>query len=171
MKNQDEVWKEIKGFEAYQVSNLGNVRSCRILAQGIQSKGYPNVSLCTNGKRKTINVHRLVAVTFIPDPEGLNIVNHKNEDKTDNRVENLEWCTQQENVRYNDAHTKRGKKVYQYTLDLDLVKIWDCGAQAVEYYPSLSSPGISQTCTGKRETHGGYIWSFTEINEWTTTIS
>lgn len=174
MKNQNEVWKQIKGYEKYQVSNLGNVRSPNvILAQGTQSRGYQNVTLFVEGKGKTFNVHRLVAQTFIPNPEGLNVVNHKNEDKTDNREENLEWCTQQYNVRYNDAHTKRGKKVYQYKEDLEFVKIWESGAQVVEYHPNLSGAGVSQSCTGKRATHGGFIWSFTELNdnEWTTNIS
>lgn len=108
-----EVWKDIKGYEGkYQVSNLGRVKSLylinrqakipreKILKLGHNLQGYPHIHLCKDNKTsKSIFVHKLVAEAFIPNPNNYPVVNHKNEIKTDNRVENLEWCTQKNNVQ------------------------------------------------------------------------
>ena len=118
----EEIWKDIKGYEGYyQASNLGNVRSLhrlatmrlkngltaqrvkkgRILKQTLDGrKNYLQVSLNKNGVRKVVSVHRLVAMTFLPNPMGLPEVNHKDEIKTNNCVENLEWCTHKYNNTY-----------------------------------------------------------------------
>ena len=111
-----EQWKEVSGYEGYyEVSNLGRVRTIERIVQGklapmrmkpiylkcgLNSNGYPAVEFCKNGKQKKYSVHRLVAEAFIPKIEGKNLINHKNGIKTDNRVENLEWCTSQENIRH-----------------------------------------------------------------------
>lgn len=102
----EEIWKDIKGYEGlYQVSNLGNVKSfynsnIRLLKAGINSNKYFYVGLIKDKKRTFILIHRLVAITFIPNTEKKPFVNHINGIKKDNRVENLEWCTQQENVKH-----------------------------------------------------------------------
>ena len=91
----------------YQVSNLGRVRSLgndktrkeRILKPKINNKGYLQVILCKNGKVKTFLVHRLVATAFIPNPDNLPVVNHRDENPLNNCVDNLEWCTQKYNVQ------------------------------------------------------------------------
>lgn len=126
----EEIWKDIEGYEGfYQVSNLGGIKSIdRIASDGrgtyplrgrginqvIQSNGYGMLTLCKNGIRKPILCHRLVAIAFIPNPEKLPFVNHKNGIKHDNRAGNLEWVS----IRENQAHArmilrsnkKRGKR-------------------------------------------------------------
>lgn len=124
-----EIWKDIKGFEGlYQVSNFGNVRSVeRKVANKngamklYKSKvikpctnqancGHLHLGLHKNGRTKTCYVHRLVAQHFVPNPKNLNVVNHKDYDTTNNKAENLEWCTQQENARYSSERMKKPKQ-------------------------------------------------------------
>ena len=143
----EEIWKDIKGFEGrYQVSNMGRVRSLdrwslderprfikgMMLKPSLnKGRGYLRVSL-SDGHRnyKHYEVHRLVALHFVPGyKEGL-VVNHKNEVKTDNRAENLEWCTYQYNLNYSDVVAWKRKPVYQYDLDGNLIKKFKCGHQA-----------------------------------------
>lgn len=121
----EEIWKEIEGFEGkYEISNLGRIRTVKNiqhfwsrasgewkLEERIQetnkirvcfknNKGYMRIALKNKDKVKDYLVHRLVAKTFIPNPENKRFVNHKNGNKEDNRVENLEWCTQKENMQH-----------------------------------------------------------------------
>ena len=112
-----EIWKNIDGYEGlYQVSNLGRVKSLekfiydtinrtqhnkeRILKPGKSKTGYLQVILCKDRKIKTFSVHRLVAMTFLENPNNLETVHHIDEDKTNNKVSNLEWTTQKKNVQY-----------------------------------------------------------------------
>ena len=120
---EEEVWKDIPGYTgSYQASNLGRVRSLdrvvtnnlgverrikgQVLAQEEMHDGYKKVPLSQNGKVRKRPVHRLVAKAFIPNPKRLPIINHKNEIKDDNRVSNLEWCTQSYNVKYGNGIEK-----------------------------------------------------------------
>ena len=115
----NEEWRPIEGYEGlYEVSSYGRVRSLdrydnrncfrkgKVLSPAKDKNGYLKVVLNCNGKCKTINVHRLVALTFLPNPDNLPCVNHKNEDKTDNRVDNLEWCTVKYNLSYGTARIR-----------------------------------------------------------------
>ena len=103
-----EVWRPVRGYEGlYEVSNYGRVKSLkrntaheRIMKPIKDSYGYLIVCLNKNGKQTNKKIHRLVAEAFIPNPNNLPQVNHKNEIKTDNRVENLEWCDNKYNTRY-----------------------------------------------------------------------
>lgn len=144
---KEEIWKDIKGFEGrYQVSNMGRVRSLDrwtlndrpYFLKGMmlklslnKGKGYLRVSLSEGHRNyKHYEVHRLVALHFVPGyKEGL-VVNHKNEIKTDNRAENLEWCTYQYNLNYSDVSAWKRKPVYQYDLDGNFIKKFKCGLQA-----------------------------------------
>ena len=108
MIEEKEVWKEIQGYEGkYQVSNLGNMKSLNFHGTGKEHllnqnlcKGYLHVGLSKNGKSKTILVHRLVATAFIDNPNNLPVINHKDECKTNNCVDNLEWCDYRYNAIY-----------------------------------------------------------------------
>jgi hypothetical protein len=112
-----EIWKEIEGFEGlYKVSNFGNVKSCertrksksgslsivheRILKQKSDKDGYKSVALCLDGKLYYRRVHRLMAIAFIPNPNHFPLINHKDEDVTNNVVSNLEWRTPSYNTQY-----------------------------------------------------------------------
>lgn len=111
---KNEKWKDIDGYDgAYQVSDLGRVRSLKfgklkVMKQGKNWYGYLTVSLSKDSKESRFFVHRLVAQAFIPnDDETKTIINHKDESRDNNRVGNLEWCTQQYNLTYNDIHLRR----------------------------------------------------------------
>ena len=102
-----EIWKKIKGYGGkYEISSLGRIKSLwwgkeRILVLNKNTtKIYLDLQLCFNGEQKQFTVHRLVAMSFLPKQKGKNYVNHKNGDKKDNRVENLEWCTNGENQKH-----------------------------------------------------------------------
>lgn len=116
-----EIWKDIEGYEGlYQVSNLGRVRSMNYKNRGMVgllklstlSNGYNICGLWIDRIYKTKYIHRLVAEAFLPNPNNLPYINHKNEVKTDNRVDNLEWCTPKYNTNYGDCKMKmsRNKK-------------------------------------------------------------
>ena len=117
-----EIWKDIKGYEGkYQISNLGNVRSLydtnqfkktfriKKLSLGERS-GYKVIALTKNGKRKSFQVHRLVAEAFIPNLQNKPFINHIDENRINNNVNNLEWCTQKENVLHSKYKMYKPKK-------------------------------------------------------------
>lgn len=121
---ENEEWRDIDGYDGvYQVSDIGRVRSkkygrWKVLKPRKNRKGYFQVILYRNGNkdREQPYVHRLVANAFIPNSdENKTQINHKNEDKTDNRVENLEWCTVQYNQTYNDLNLRK-KNVKRHKL-------------------------------------------------------
>lgn len=131
----DEIWKKIKNFEDYEVSNLGRIRSLKRSKQKIMSlkfdtKKYNIIGLCMNGKLSTKKVHRLVAEAFISNPKNKATVNHIDGNKTNNKVDNLEWLTNEENM----AHAaklglkkqKKGLESKQMKLSLeDILNIRD----------------------------------------------
>lgn len=176
-----EIWKDIDGYEGdYMVSNWGNVKSLerldslghlrkeRILKPLKNTKGYLFVVLCKDGKMKTFKAHRLVAEAFLDNPDNLPQVNHKNEIKDDNRVENLEWCSAKYNTNYGTCqqrraekrrNDKRSKTVYQYTLDGKFIAEYP-STQEVERQTGYANQHISACCNGKRKTSYGYIWCY-----------
>lgn len=181
----EEVWKDIPGFEGwYQASNLGHIRSVdrqcnykntggtathkgKVLSEKISNKGYKEVTLMINGKHYYKRVHQLIALTFIPNPNNYPHINHINENKLDNSVENLEWCTPQLNI---EAYHKSRVRIYQYSMDGRLIKIWNSLTKAAKNVNG-DKTGIYHCCVGKlsngdlKKTYLGYIWSYIPLNE------
>ena len=169
-----EIWKDVEGYEGlYQVSNLGNVRSLNWRRLGIvrnlylkpHNKGYLQVELHRNSKCQTFTVHRLVAMHFVEGYEDGKIVNHKNEDKTDNHSENLEWVTYSYNNQYGSrGHLKsRGNHrripVIQYSMRGDFIKEWESPIE-IKHKLGYSDWSIKECCKGKRKKAYGYRWQY-----------
>ena len=172
MNNSKEVWRDIQGYEGYyQVSSCGRVKSLykngKILSQNINNRGYCFVMLYKNKKYHHALVHRLVAQEFIPNEGDLPQVNHKDEDKTNNCVDNLEWCTNLYNNLYHNkavkTGVKEGKPVAQYALNGQLVKTWRSAHEAER--AGYHARHIGECCSGKIKTHLGYMWRFVEGDE------
>lgn len=192
-----EVWKDVKDFEGlYQVSNLGRVRSVthdvvdtlgrhstkegKILSlRNSTQTGYPTINLNKDGKYKSFNVHRLVAEAFIPNPNKLPCVNHKDESRDNNCVDNLEWCTYKYNNTYRTAperkmkslreyfnshevigHPHHGQPIVQYTLSGKVVREFTSINAAERELCLGPSSGISACCAHKLNTAYGYVWRF-----------
>ena len=158
-------WKIIDGFTDYRVSENGNVYSIkrnRIL-KPYERKNYLGVYLYAKNKRQYKLVHRLVANAFIPNPDNLPQINHKDENPSNNIVDNLEWCTSKYNCNYGTRNFRMSKslskKVYQYTLDNKLIKIWNSVNEASKFYNNWH---ISSCCLSKRKTACGYIWRYAD---------
>lgn len=181
-----EIWKDIINYEnSYQVSSMGRVRSLdrktntalrhntsvikkgKVLKQNPKRDGYLTVDLCLNNKKKTINIHRLVLTAFQPNENNL-IINHKNGIKTDNRLENLEWCTHKENSQHASKlgllNNQNSKKI----MCVELNKEFKNSVEAAEWLNKTKYDYSKQTmcmarniravCCGKRNKAFGYKW-------------
>ena len=169
-----EEWKDIQGYEGlYQVSNKGRVRSLErdvmqpyregfrtkhlkehLLTQQRSNDKYLRVKL--NGKY--VSVSHIVASAFVSNPNGYTVVHHKDHNPNNNSVENLEWKSKEE---HDEKHSKeKCIVVYQYTLDGEFVKVWEstneCGRNG------FCQAHVTDCCNGKRKTHKGYIWKYSE---------
>ena len=160
------IWKPVKGFEEYyEVNNVGSVRSrktrhCRRLkTKHNDLTGYDFLTLRGDEGPKTKTIHRIVAETFIPNPQGLPYVNHKNEIKTDNRVENLEWCTSSYNNSFSSY--KRRKKVEALTLDGVKVATFE-SVDFAAMFLGVCKSAVSQAVNGHRVSRGGFFLRFKE---------
>lgn len=163
-------WKDIPGFDGkYQASEAGDVRNSftgRVLAQRVSRYGYYQVNLSHGDKAYTAEVHRLVALAFMENLEGLPQVNHRNENKKDNRASNLEWCTSEYNLAYGtriqrlqeQAASKWGKPVRQMSGEEELATYASIGEAARA--TGLKATRISRACHGERGSYAGFRWSF-----------
>ena len=176
-----EIWKDILGYEGrYQVSNWGRVKSLnyrrtgkeKILKAGASGDGYLQVTLSKDGKRKQPLVHRLVATAFCENPHGFKEVNHINEDKSDNRADNLEWCSRSYNCSYNDrakkAGKKTGKKLSKPVIAIDKrtgLIVEFVSAHEAERETGIASSNIINCCQGKLKSCGGFYWMYKNNND------
>lgn len=167
-----EDWADIKGYEGlYQVSTLGKVKSLprhgtysepHILKVSSDGNGYLQVGLCKNSIYKSHKVHRLVATAFIPNPNNLPEVNHRDENKHNNRVSNLEWCNRNYNVNYGSRTNKTKKPVTQLTKSGETLATYESLTKVKEALKISNISNISNVCKGKRKSAYGYRWKFIE---------
>lgn len=178
-----EIWKDIKGFEnCYQISNLGRIKSkdryvrvcgggkrlvkSKIIKPNICTNGYYEASLNYAGKRTVKLLHRVVAETFLDNPNNLPEVNHKDEDISNNCVDNLEWCTSKYNANYGNRNKKMREKaktrsVCQYSKTGEFIAKWDSIIDACNE-TGADTAAIIRVCKGKQKTSMGYLWRYAQ---------
>ena len=183
-----EEFRDIDNYEGlYKISNFGRVYSVKrnkfLKPCKENNKGYLVVILCKDDKPKKYKIHRLVAQAFIPNPSNLPQINHKDENKANNRVENLEWCTASYNCNYGTrtarilsktlahpnwkaSHEKSGvpkKPVLQFTREGEFVKEYPSTMEASRQ-TKISQGSISMCCLEKRKSAGNYLWKFKDYS-------
>lgn len=170
-----EIWKNILGYENYQVSNLGRIKSLnynktkhsKILKPDIR-KDYLSITLYKNGIRNRFQVHRLVAINFLPNINNFPCVNHIDGNKQNNRVDNLEWCTYKQNIEhaiktdlrnFNMGKNPNAKKINQYDMQGAFIKQWDC-MKTITNELKISRYVIHKCCIGASKSVNDFIWRY-----------
>ena len=189
MNYENEIWKDIiiekNGIiydytGLYKISNYGRVKSLdridcngkkqrgKILKFKKQKGGYLRITLCNGGKQEMFQVHRIVATAFIPNPDNLPVVNHKDENPSNNCVKNLEWCTVSYNNTYGSAANKRAEKLTggknpnsKKVKCIETNYIFDSIAEAKKW---LGKGSIGACCRGEQATAGGYHWEYVQAS-------
>lgn len=175
----NEVWRDIEGYEGkYQVSNMGRVKSLpkqdgfyqikheRILKPIPTKNGYLRVHLRNSSKQDIVLIHRLVAMLFVKNPNGFKVVNHKDENKFNNRADNLEWCTHVYNVNYGTGIKRRTEKfrmehsrsVDMFDLNGNYIRTYDCMRDVRN--DGFSPSNVFACCVGRYKQHHGYKWRY-----------
>lgn len=161
-------WRGIPGYEdSYQVNALGEVRNIRtnpprLLKPWRHPAGYTCVTLCKDKKKTKYLVHRIVAETFLPNPENKPQINHKNGNKADNNVDNLEWCSNAENAHHSayilgNESTNAKRPV----VCMDTLQVFPSISEAARAVGGCNQD-IVKCCQGKRYTHKGVRWKYAE---------
>ena len=181
----EEIWKDVKDYEGcYQISNYGRVKSIervdfvnnrwgtitqrlikgRVLKPILNQDGYFIYSLHKDGKSKNVFAHRLVAEAFIPNTNNYPVINHKSEIKTENFVENLEWCTRQYNTNYGTARMRQVDKIKRNIIGFDgihkLGVYFQSSADAERFFVGKRTSNINAVLRGKGKTAYGYRWEY-----------
>lgn len=182
----NEIWKDYtyEGKTYYKVSNYGRCKSItrtRLLFNGVpcvqvgkiikaskDNKGYYSYHLSYDGKRVVQRVHRLVALCFIPNPDNLPFINHKDENPSNNRVDNLEWCSHEYNINYGTrterARKSASKSIEQFDLDGNYIKTWESLAEASKTL-NISRGTLCSCLKGSIKSCGGYQWKYSDSND------
>lgn len=173
---EKEIWKQIDGYCNYEVSNTGKVRSVNYRNTGrikelkprLQN-GYYTVALYKNGKSHNYSIHRLVAEAFIPNTDNLPFINHKSEIKTENNVENLEWCDGFYNQNYGTCPQRKStsqlnrkdisKQIAQYDMYDNFLRLWPSGKE-VQRQLGFHQVNIAACCRGLIKKAYGYKWRY-----------
>ena len=173
----EEIWRDIEGYEGfYQVSNTGKVKSLNyrntgkeeILKAYDDGNGYLKVGLFKDGKREQPLVHVLVATAFLDNVDNLPEVNHKDEDKTNNCVENLEYCSSSYNINYGTRNKKVAEKNSKPVFSVDKVSglIMEFpSAREAERQTGISNSNICACLKGRCKSAGGYTWHYASESE------
>ena len=166
-----EIWRDIEDYEGlYQISNKGRVKSLkygkeRIRTPVINNSGYLNIILYKNTEAQHRLVHRLVAEAFIPNLENKPQINHKDENKLNNCVENLEWIRHIDNCNYGSRNERvadsLSKPILQYSKSGDFIREWK-SASEVKRVLGIDNSHIIHCCKGKRKSSGGFVWRYKE---------
>ena len=170
---KNEEFRDIQDYEGmYQVSNYGRVKRLKrrvntvirnsnyryikekILTSLNNGKDYLFVTLVKNKTKEYLKIHRLVAQAFIPNQNGLPCVNHKDYNRKNNKVDNLEWCS----LQYNNEYS-HNKPIYQKDIDGLIIKKWKSATEASKKL-HITISNISSCCNGKRQIAGGYKWEY-----------
>ena len=171
-----EIWLPIEGYEnLYEISNLGRVRSLertvikkngvrrkvsgKILKPRTNNSGYLMVRLYKNGIWRDFLLHRIVSTAFIPNPDKKLQVNHLSEDKTNNSVENLEWCTAKENNNYGTKNKRASEKLSKPVLCVELNQIFPSLTEAAKHF-NVTQSNLGSVLAGRSKTAGGYHWEY-----------
>lgn len=176
MKVIDE-WKPIKDFENYYINRNGEIKSTRafkgtkviILKGSLNNKGYKTITMIKNGKVYNKTIHRLLMETFIPNPHNYKCINHKDGNKLNNSLDNLEWCDYGHNekeayrLKLKEPRLKPRKIKQLDKHSGELIRIWN-SSYSPYYELGYSASNINMCCNGKRKTANGYIWRFVDEN-------
>lgn len=190
---KEEIWKDVIGYEElYEISNLGRMKHKDTLVNDINNnrkihikerymkphlgkRGYYVYIVSKNNKKKHLPIHRLIATHFIQNPNNYPVINHINGIKTDNRIENLEWCTYShnskeafrlglqktnyENSRFKKYNDSIKKKINQYDMNMNFIKSWDSIQQASREL-NICASHICRCCKGNIKSIKGYKWRY-----------
>lgn len=163
----EEIWKDLTEFEGlYQVSNTGFIKSMPrqgsrggIMKGYIDKKGYIVITLRKDGHQWSKKLHRLIAQEFLPNPKNLSEINHKDENKLNNHIDNLEWCTTQYNNNYGTRTERASKHCGKPIICVETGERYQ-GAKWAGQVLNLDPSGITKACKNPNRTVGGYHWKY-----------